>query len=204
MTKKILKILKTTIISLIVVLLFVFLISFTTVKLCKENFVMAINLLEMITIETDSEIQTISPVLENNKLINYPTYGTKYASLKIESIDVDLPIYFGESYSILKNGIGHDSSSYFPGEGGSIVYMGHNYKTFLRRLPETTIGDIIKIETEYGDFEYKIYNTKIVNETDVSEVPIQDKEEILMIYTCYPVNNVGYAYQRYVVYAKPI
>ena len=29
-------------------------------------------------------------------------------------------------------------------------------------------------------------------------------EEILMCYTCYPFNNIGYATQRYVVYAKPV
>ena len=202
MIKEIIKFLKTAIIALIVVLLFVFSISFVTVKLCRENFVMAVNLLKIITIESDENIQTITPVLESKILINRPIIGTQYARLKIEGIDVNLPIYFGESFSLLKSGIGHDSGSYFPGEGGSIIYMGHNYKSLLKRLPEAKIGDTILIETEYGDFKYTIYDTKVVHETDIHEVPIQREEEILMIYTCWPINNIGYAYERYVVYAK--
>ena len=113
-----------------------------------------------------------------------------------------MPVYYGESLSILKNGIGHDSRSFFPGEGGTILYMGHNFKTFLARLPETNIGDSIQIETEYGTFEYKIYDKKIVNEHDTDKAPIQQEEEILIIYTCWPINNIGHAYERYLVYAK--
>ena len=81
--------------------------------------------------------------------------------------------------------------------------MGHNFKSFLKRLPEAAIEDEIEIDTNYGNFKYKIYDTKIINETQVDLVPIQEEEEILMIYTCYPINNIGHAYQRYVVYAKP-
>ena len=129
-------------------------------------------------------------------------YGTKYARMKIDSINVDLPLYYGEGLDLLKNGIGQDSNSYFPGEGGTILCMGHNFKSFLARLPETKIGDKIQIQTSYGTFEYKIYESKIVHETDLGAAPIQNKEEILIIYTCYPINNIGHAYQRYLVYAK--
>ena len=41
-----------------------------------------------------------------------------------------------------------------------------------------------------------------MNETDIDALPIKDNKEILMIYTCYPFNNIGYATQRYVVYAE--
>ena len=63
-------------------------------------------------------------------------------------------------------------------------------------------GDKIEIETSYGTFEYTIYQSKIVHETDLGAAPIQNEEEMLIIYTCYPINNIGHAYQRYLVYAK--
>lgn len=202
--KNIINILKAAIISIIVAFMFVIIISFFTVRISKDTFEMATNLADLITVKT-STIQTIQePVLEENKLINHPKEGTKYGTLVIEKIEVNLPIYFGQSYTVLKSGIGHDSSSYFPGEGGSVIYMGHNFKKFLAKLPELTNGDIIEVQTNYGTFEYKVYDSKIVLETEVDKVPIQDKEEILMIYTCYPINNIGHAYQRYVVYAKPV
>ena len=63
-------------------------------------------------------------------------------------------------------------------------------------------GDEIKITTSYGEYTYKIYDMELINETDVDKLPIQRDKEILMIYTCYPFNNIGYATQRYVVYAE--
>lgn len=203
MIKKILKIVRATIFSLIVALLFVFIITIVVQKIMKEKFEMATYLLNIITIDKEN-IQTVTPVLEGETLINYPTYGTNYATLKIESAKIDLPIYYGADYTILKNGIAHDENSYFPGEGGSVILAGHNFKKFLGNLPKAEREDIIEINTTYGNFKYKIYDTKIIGENEVDQVPIQNEKEILMIYTCYPINNIGHATQRYVVYANKI
>ena len=139
---------------------------------------------------------------EKKSLENYPEYGTQYATIEIPRIDANLPVYFGDTLEILKKGVGHSSGSYFPGEGGSILYMGHNSKKVFRRFSELQIGDEIKVTTTYGEYNYKIYDMQLINETDTDKVPIQRNEEILMVYTCYPFNNIGYATQRYVVYAK--
>lgn len=139
---------------------------------------------------------------EKKTLENYPEYGTQYATIEIPRIDANLPVYFGDTLEILKKGVGHSSGSYFPGEGGSILYMGHNSKKVFRRFSELQIGDEIKVTTTYGEYNYKIYDMQLINETELEKVPIQKDEEILTVYTCYPFNNVGYATQRYVVYAK--
>ena len=98
--------------------------------------------------------------------------------------------------------MGHSSGSYFPGEGGSIIYMGHNSKKMFRRFSELQKGNEIKVTTSYGEYVYKIYDMQLIKETEVDKLPIQRDKEILMVYTCYPFNNVGYATQRYVVYAE--
>ena len=82
--------------------------------------------------------------------------------------------------------------------------MGHNSKQVFRRFSELEVDDDIKIVTDYGEYNYKIYDMKLIDETDLEQLPIQKEEEILMIYTCYPFNNIGYTKQRYVVYAKLI
>lgn len=154
-----------------------------------------------ITID-ENKTQEATTIGEQNKLKNYPEYGTKYATIEIEKIDASLPVYFGDTLEILKKGVGHSSGSYFPGEGGSIVYMGHNSKNVFRRFSELQIGNEIKVTTTYGEYTYKIYDMKLIKETDLDELPIQNDKEILMVYTCYPFNNIGYTTQRYVVYAE--
>ena len=139
---------------------------------------------------------------EKNTIKNYPTYGTQYATIQIDKIDVNLPVYFGDTLEILKKGVGHSSGSYFPGEGGSIIYMGHNSKKMFRRFSELQKGNEIKVTTSDGEYTYKIYDMKLIKETELDQLPIQRDKEILMVYTCYPFNNVGYATQRYVVYAE--
>ena len=139
---------------------------------------------------------------EDNKIQNYPEYGTQYGTIEIPRINVNLPVYFGDTLEVLKKGVGHSSGSYFPGEGGSIIYMGHNSKNMFRRFSELQLGDEIKVTTSYGEYTYKIYDMQLIKETDVDKLPVQKEKEILMVYTCYPFNNIGYATQRYVVYAE--
>lgn len=155
-----------------------------------------------ITINTNKVEEPTVINEEKKSLENYPEYGTQYGTIEIEKIDVDLPIYFGDTLEVLKKGIGHSSGSYFPGEGGSIIYMGHNYKKMLKRLGELQIGNEIKITTSYGEYTYKVYDMQLIKETELDKLPVQRDKEILMLYTCYPFNNIGYATQRYVVYAE--
>ena len=155
-----------------------------------------------ITIDENKEVAETTISEEENKLINYPEYGTQYATIQIDKIDVNLPVYFGDTLEILKKGVGHSSGSCFPGEGGSIIYMGHNAKNTFRRFGELQIGNEIKVTTSYGEYTYKIYDMKLIKETETDKLPIQKDKEILMVYTCYPFNNIGYTTQRYVVYAE--
>lgn len=162
-------------------------------------------MVDMISIKTDSSVvPEIKFDTEKSIITNYPEYGSRYGNIKIESLDINLPLYYGDKLSILKNGVGQSSGSYFPGEGGSIICMGHNTKAFLYKLPQIKKGAIIEVETTYGTFKYKVDNTKIVNMYNVDELPIQKDEEVLMLYTCYPVNGLGHKTDRFVVYAKKV
>ena len=192
--------LKATVINVMVALLIVIILIFSLNIIIgqKKDFIMT--LINTISIKKEEKVE-IETVIEDNKLKNYPEYGTSYATINIPKININLPVYYGDTMEILKKGVGHSSGSYFPGEGGSIVYMGHNSKKVFRNFSKIEKGDLINIKTDYGDFSYKVYDTKIVEETDINALPIQDNKEILMIYTCYPFNNIGYATQRYVVYA---
>ena len=180
-------------------------IIFTTKIIFGKQIKKAIEVVDMISIKTDSSVvPEIKFDTEKSTITNYPEYGSRYGNIKIESLDINLPLYYGDKLSILKNGVGQSSGSYFPGEGGSIICMGHNTKAFLYKLPQIKKGAIIKVETTYGTFKYKVDNIKIVNMYNVDELPIQKDEEVLMLYTCYPVNGLGHKTDRFVVYAKKV
>lgn len=202
MRKFIEKTIKATIINLIVALLIIIIILFTVDFFCGARIKETVSLVSKVSIDVENKVIEETILDKENKIKNYPEYGTQYATIEISKIDLNLPVYYGDTLEVLKKGVGHSSGSYFPGEGGSIVYMGHNSKSIFRRFSELQIGNEIKVKTSYGEFKYKIYDMQIVKETEKDKLPIQNEREILMVYTCYPFNNIGYTTQRYVVYAN--
>ena len=67
-------------------------------------------------------------------------------------------------------------------------------------------GDKVVIEANYATFTYEVYDYKVVKETNLKAFEIQQNEERLLMYTCYPINQsvVGRKTKRYVVYAKRV
>ena len=208
MKNKLVQSVKATINSIIVALLISGLLLLCIKLFLGRNIDEIFTLVNKVSIATNEKAEhsqtTISIDEESQKTIirNYPEYGTQYATIEIDKINVNLPVYYGDTLEILKKGVGHSSGSYFPGEGGSIIYMGHNSTKMFRRFSELQKGNEIKVKTSYGEYTYKIYDMQLIKETETDKLPIQKDKEILMIYTCYPFNNVGYATQRYVVYAE--
>ena len=196
-------ILKATITNIIVAFIYVAIIAGTLAIPFSSKISTAISLINMISVETNKQILSDVKIdLEHNKLESYPEYGERYATIKIDALDIELPLYFGDKLSILRYGVGQSSGGYFPGEGGSIICMGHNTSGFLRKLPEIEIGTKIEINAVYGDYTYTVYDTKVVPQTQLDAVPVQKEQEILMLYTCYPVNSIGHAKNRFIVYAS--
>lgn len=154
--------------------------------------------------KTDREKTTYD--LSSKSLINSPLYGQKYATLKIPEIGMSLPIYHGDTLDIMRYGVGHYSGSYFPGETGTILLAAHNDVGFFHEIDRLVKGSKITIEADYGTFEYEVDSYKVVKETDVDAFEIQDKEEKLIMYTCYPIRHgvVGRRTERYVVYAHRV
>lgn len=158
------------------------------------------NLINTVAIKRSDKAREISFNKVNKKLEVMPAYGDKYGNILIDSINLNLPLYYGDNTEILSYGIGHYAGSYFPGEGGSIILAGHNDPGYFERLSEVKEGDKVTIEANYGTFKYKVESTKIVNENDLESFPIQTDRELLILYTCYP-KGIGHKTERFVVYA---
>lgn len=161
------------------------------------------SLINKMTIEINTKESIVKFDSNSKTITSQPNYGQKWANINIETINVDAPIYQGDSLKIIKNGVGHFTGSYYPGQGATILLVAHNSKQHFGYLYKLNIGDKIVITTDYGEFTYAVYNYEIKKATDLeNNLPIQKEKEILVLYTCYPTGGVGFISKRYVVYAQ--
>lgn len=132
-----------------------------------------------------------------------PAIGNAAGILKIDRLDAELPIVEGTDPDDLEKGVGHYKGSYYPNENGQIVLSGHR-DTVFRKAGDLEIGDSLTILLPYGEFEYKINSTKIVDADDMSVITLQNEKEELILTTCYPFSFVGNAPERYIIYAEKV
>ena len=140
----------------------------------------------------------------NASNIIFPKYGDMFGKLMVDSVDIKLNLYYGDGKVQLRNGAALFNGSFLPGLNKTVLIAGHSIPYF-EPLGKVKIGDIIKISTHYGDFEYKITDTKICDANDNSNYDLQQRvKEQLILYTCYPFEIIGYKPQRLFVYADKI
>lgn len=138
--------------------------------------------------------------------IQKPEYGNIYANIECEELQMNEAIYWGDTKEILKVGIGQYSGSYFPGYGGTMLICGHNV-SYGKYIKDTRIGMVYKVKTNYGEFEYEVYDIKIMNAAEAESQVFKwllEEEEKLVYYTCYPFDAFGITPQRCFVFAKKI
>ena len=135
--------------------------------------------------------------------VEIPSYGVHYANIECERIGLSAEICYGDGYEILKKNVGHYSGSGFPGFGKPIMLAAHRTQHFFP-LKDAVVGDIIKLTTSYGVFEYEVTDIQIRDKNDKTAYDLsQDKEQLIM-YTCYPFVFLADSQNRYFVYADKI
>lgn len=132
-----------------------------------------------------------------------PAIGEAIGILELPKIEAELPIVAGTDPNELAKGVGHYTGSSYPGEIGQIVMSGHNDTVFLR-LGELEMGDTFQVKMPYGEYTYEIYDSKIVDENDLSIITLQKETEEFILTTCYPFHVLGPTPERYILYAKPV
>ncbi len=154
------------------------------------------NLLKSMSYKGNTSI--VKMEVNNKKIIKYPSHESEFAKLKIKDLNINLPIYYGDSKAVLKKGIGFTGS--FPGFKGTVILSGHNSKLYLNSLKNITVGTNIEIETNYGKFKYVLSKIDILDADKYSSLEKNDKT--LILYTCYPFDEIVYSNKRYVLYAN--
>lgn len=129
---------------------------------------------------TEKEVEA---QLDDGSKIVYPSFGSQYATLKIDSIGLEAPVYFGSTDELLQLGVCQYLGSVFIGETGHVVLDAH-CNTFFLNLGDVKAGDIIVLTTSYGEFTYKMKESTIFKETN-NELIAPTADDRLTLYTCY-------------------
>jgi sortase A len=123
------------------------------------------------------------------------------AHIVIPKIGVDSWVVQGVTLDDLRNGPGHYPSTPFPGQAGNAAIAGHRttYGAPFNKIPDLEPGDVIKIATLQGQFEYVVYKGYAVSPDDVSVLdPDPTRPATLTLTTCHPEYQAA---QRYIIKA---
>ncbi len=134
----------------------------------------------------------------------HPLTGDQYGELSCQRLNLQAPLYYGDSDEILEKGAGTYAGGYLPGMGGTILIGAHD-ATFFGPLETIQEGDEISLGTSYGQFTYCVTGTKVSDLMDTSAYQITNGAEQLILYTCYPFGEEDTVRnRRFFVYAEKV
>lgn len=126
--------------------------------------------------------------------------GDAYAELVIPRIDLDIIVVEGTDTVSLTKGPGHYPGTADPWDDtGRVAIAGHRttYQHPFWALDKMRAGDLIRLRTEHGTFDYTVTRIQIVAPT-ATQVADPTKEPTLILTTCNPRFSAS---QRLVVFA---
>jgi sortase A len=126
--------------------------------------------------------------------------GETLAKLKIPRLGAELYVIEGDGPGELRRGPGHLLGTALPGEKGNCVIAGHR-DTHFRVLKDIREGDDIVLQTDSGQYLYRVRKTHIVSPENTTALRPTTTASLNLI-TCYPFFYVGSAPKRFVVEAQ--
>jgi sortase A len=127
--------------------------------------------------------------------------GDPLAIMKIPRMKLDMVVVEGAGDSELTKGPGHYSGTSYPWENhGRVAIAGHR-TTYLHpfwSLDKLRPGDLIRMVTEFGTFDYRVTGSQVVLPDDTSILD-QTKGPTLVLTACTPRFSASH---RLVVFAS--
>ena len=130
----------------------------------------------------EDKISSIN-LLQNEEPIGY---------IKIDKINVYLPIYEGTDRKTLQKGIGHLEKTTIPTKNLSYhsVFVGHTgltSKKLFDDLDKLEKGDNFIVTILDESFKYKVYDKKVVKPSQTSSLKVQSNKKLVTLVTCTPI-----------------
>lgn len=133
--------------------------------------------------EIKYDTKEVEDKLDDGSKIVYPSFGAQYATLKIDSIDLEAPVIWGDTPELLQDGVCQYTGSSYIGLPGNVVLAAH-CNTFFLDLGEMKPGDTAVLTTSYGEFTYRMTEQVMFKDTN-NEYLYPTTEDRLTMYTCY-------------------
>ena len=113
------------------------------------------------------------------------------ATIKIPSIDVNLPIYHGTDTATLDKGVGHLFGTALPvgGESTHTVLTGHTglgNATMFDQLTSVKMGDYFYIETAGRHLKYQVTDIRVVLPHETETLNKVEGKDLATLITCTP------------------
>lgn len=151
-------------------------------------------------IESDEPASSEDTV--KSSTFSFPKYGNKFAELSVDGTSIqNVSLFFGDGKAMLKNGVGMYAGSSYPGTGSTCLISGHNNRDF-HALKDAEVGAMIRVSTLYGEYVYRITSCEVRLATDSSAYDLAAPVENIILYTCYPFDELGLTNKRYFVYGE--
>ena len=126
--------------------------------------------------------------------------GEPIGTLEIARIGLSGVVVEGDDDSVLDRAIGHLPDTPLPWHTGNSALAAHRDALF-RPLRGVRPGDVLRLKTPHGDFDYVVRETVIVKPDDLwvlDPTPVS----MLTLISCYPFNFIGNAPKRFIVRAE--
>lgn len=135
--------------------------------------------------------QTSNTVLDYSSLLLAGKSGLM-GRIRVQKIDVDLPIYHGTSDVTLLAGIGHLEGTSLPvgGVGTRTVLTGHRglaEAEMFTRLDEIGINDTFTLEVFGETLTYRVIDTQVIEPEETEALRADPTKDLATLVTCTPL-----------------
>lgn len=112
--------------------------------------------------------------------------------LKIDAIDVDLPIYHGTDDDVLEKGVGHLEGTALPVGGADThsvltAHRGLASATLFDNLDKVDVGDRFSVHVLGETLTYEVHSTQVVEPSDTETLFPSPDEDLMTLVTCTPL-----------------
>ena len=128
--------------------------------------------------------------------------GEPIGTLEIARVGLSGVVIEGDEDAVLDRAIGHLPDTPLPWHTGNSALAAHRDALF-RPLKGVRLGDILRLRTPHGDFEYLVRDIQIVK-PDALWVLDPTPVSMLTLISCWPFNYIGHAPERFIVRAERI